>query len=654
MSNAPSLLCPRCGAALAGGCVDGLCAQCLGALNFDTQTFLADEKPAASVAPLDAAELAPHFPQLEILGCLGRGGMGVVYKARQRSLNRPVALKLLAPERAHDPGFAARFAHEAQALAALNHPNIVSVHDFGHAGGFYFLLMEFVDGVNLRQAMQAGRFTAEQALAVVPPVCEALQFAHEHGIVHRDIKPENLLLDRAGRVKIADFGIAKMLNEDAGRGAAEAWPAGTPRYMAPEQRDHQRSDHRADIYSLGVVLYEMLTGELPLEQLQPRSSRLREMRIDVRLDEIVLRALESTPELRYQTAAELRTQVESLGPVAPSAGTNGSGATAAKKTPTQARRSRRTLLAWGTAGLMTVGLIVFLAGLPHHSSKIAPGERGARQSANNVPPGTTVPAEPTAPSTPIEPPQLQFIAWQDRSKDFDPRAVRHPDGSAVTDAMELASLRELVPARLEAPAGEHILVLWLAHPLFGPTTFRKVTLLDAQGKTLPPAGRAEFSTAAYPAETRSDRLGWLTYAVNIGTLRDLPSRVTARLHFTAGPLEGARNVMVTSKNHIVMSLQGGSLLNGVGQNANGKAFVSIAVDAAGIKSRRFGALARTKDGRELNPDDGFAGGSVGAGVRVEDFSFPISLAEVEIFRVGTRPIRMAEWKDVILPDPPGH
>ena len=140
--------------------------------------------------------------------------MGVVYKVRQKSLNRLAALKLLAPERVEDARFAERFQIEAHALAALNHPNIVTVHDFGQAGGFYYLLMEFVDGVNLRQAMKAGRVSPEQALAIVPPVCEALQYAHEHGIVHRDIKPENLLLDKEGRVKIADFGIARMLHAE--------------------------------------------------------------------------------------------------------------------------------------------------------------------------------------------------------------------------------------------------------------------------------------------------------------------------------------------------------------------------------------------------------------------------------------------------------
>lgn len=313
--------CPRCAADLPADSVAGLCPRCLMAEAM--QPTQADPASTPAQPPLTPDELAPHFPQLDIIECLGRGGMGVVYKARQKSLNRLVALKLLAPERVTEAKFAERFSREAQALAALNHPSIVTIYDFGEAGGFYFLLMEFVDGVNLRQAMKAGRFTPEQALAVVPPVCEALQYAHEHGIVHRDIKPENLLLDKDGRVKIADFGIAKMLGEEAGVGLDESQPAGTPEYMAPEQKDHQRTDHRADIYSLGVVLYEMLTGELPAARLQPPS---RKVQIDVRLDEVVLRALEKIPELRYQTAAEMRTQIETIAHGAPQARAGNAGA----------------------------------------------------------------------------------------------------------------------------------------------------------------------------------------------------------------------------------------------------------------------------------------------------------------------------------------
>jgi len=210
MNTEISPKCPQCGLPLPADAPAGLCPRCLMALNLKTETAFSGD-PAAARPPLPPEQIAPHFPQLEILECLGRGGMGVVYKARQKSLNRLVALKLLAPERVGDAAFAERFTREAQALAALNHPNIVTIHDFGQAGGYYYLLMEFVDGANLRQLLRARKFTPEEALAIVPPLCDALQFAHDRGIVHRDIKPENLLLDKAGRVKVADFGIAKML-----------------------------------------------------------------------------------------------------------------------------------------------------------------------------------------------------------------------------------------------------------------------------------------------------------------------------------------------------------------------------------------------------------------------------------------------------------
>jgi serine/threonine protein kinase len=142
--------------------------------------------------------------------------MGVVYKARQRGLDRFVALKILPPGVDRDPGFQERFVREARALARLTHPNIVAVYDFGQTQGLYYFLMEYVDGVNLRGMLAGGHLSPIQALAIVPQVCDALQFAHEEGIVHRDIKPENLLIDRKGRVKIADFGLAKILTGQAG------------------------------------------------------------------------------------------------------------------------------------------------------------------------------------------------------------------------------------------------------------------------------------------------------------------------------------------------------------------------------------------------------------------------------------------------------
>jgi serine/threonine protein kinase len=309
--------CPQCGRLLLENAPAGLCPNCLMALNLKTETVFTGDSSTAQ-PPLPPELIAPHFPQLEILEFLGRGGMGVVYKARQKALNRLVALKLLAPERVNDAKFAERFTREAQALAALSHPNIVTIYDFGQAGGFYYLLMEFVDGLNLRQLLRTRKFTPEEALSIVPPLCDALQFAHDRGIVHRDIKPENLLLDKAGRVKVADFGIAKMLgtingNQDAEPVSPENTTqstVGTPGYSAPEQKtDPSRVDSRADIYSLGVVFYEMLTGELPGKPLEPPS---RKVHIDVRLDEIVLRALEKKPELRYQQASALKTQIETI------------------------------------------------------------------------------------------------------------------------------------------------------------------------------------------------------------------------------------------------------------------------------------------------------------------------------------------------------
>ncbi|HEX7653551.1 MAG TPA: protein kinase, partial [Verrucomicrobiae bacterium] len=262
---------------------------------------------------------------MEILKLLGKGGMGAVYQARQKQLDRMVALKILPPGIGADQAtaFAERFTREAKALAKLNHPGIVTLFEFGQADGLYFFQMEFVDGLNLRQMMHAGRLSAREALAIVPQICDALQYAHDQGIVHRDIKPENILIDRRGRVKVADFGLAKLMGaagtEPAGPGMGKAGGSeltdagkvmGTPQYMSPEQKERPAEvDHRADIYALGVVLYQMLTGELPGKKLEPPS---RKVSIDVRLDEIVLRALEQKPELRFQQASVLKTEVETI------------------------------------------------------------------------------------------------------------------------------------------------------------------------------------------------------------------------------------------------------------------------------------------------------------------------------------------------------
>ena len=275
-----------------------------------------------SFDPPSLEELAEVFPGFEILELIGQGGMGAVYKVRQRDLERVAALKILPPAVGEELGFAERFTREAKAMAQLNHPGIVTLYEFGEAKGLYFFLMEYVDGVNLKQLLSGGRISSREALSIVPQICDALQFAHDQGIVHRDIKPENLLLDRRGNVKVADFGIAKVVGYEDELGGAVGGQAeltvagkvmGTPDYMAPEQlTTPSEVDHRADIYALGVVFYQMLTGELPEKDLQAPSKRVA---LDVRLDEVVLRALEKDPERRYNDASQMKTMVEDAGEV---------------------------------------------------------------------------------------------------------------------------------------------------------------------------------------------------------------------------------------------------------------------------------------------------------------------------------------------------
>jgi serine/threonine protein kinase len=351
--------CPDCGAELPTGATGGLCPRCLlgAGISSDSPFELPAESPFAATTPQAGgfvppppASLAEYFPDLEVLEIIGQGGMGAVYKARQTKLDRLVALKVIRPESADDPAFTERFTREAKTLARLNHSNIVSIHDFGEfepaapglaaeptpsdtsgrTGGsvgdrpqheerpqtasrklFYFV-MEFVDGANLRQLMESGQLQPSQSLAIVPQICDALQYAHDEGVIHRDIKPENILIDRRGRVKIADFGLAKLAGQSPENftltGTHQVM--GTPRYMAPEQMSGSRLvDHRVDIYSLGVVLYEMLTGELPMGRFEAPSHKAA---VDARLDDVVHRALESNPDRRYQRASEIRTDMESI------------------------------------------------------------------------------------------------------------------------------------------------------------------------------------------------------------------------------------------------------------------------------------------------------------------------------------------------------
>ncbi|UCG58802.1 MAG: serine/threonine protein kinase [Phycisphaerales bacterium] len=361
--------CTQCGGELPPDAPQGLCPQCLMKIGLPggasasqqspydvTNNGSSGPVPPGGFVPPEPAELAEQFPQLEVLELLGQGGMGVVYKARQKQLDRLVALKVLPPEISRDTAFAERFTREARALAKLSHPRIVSVFDFGNTdSGLYYFVMEYVDGTDLRRVIRGEELSPHEALAIVPQICEALQYAHEEGVVHRDIKPENILLDKKGKVRIADFGLAKLLDLPATRYALTQahHTMGTPHYMAPEQVEHPgQVDHRADIYSLGVVFYEMLTGELPLGRFPPPSERVQ---VDVRLDEVVLKTLEKAPERRYQHASEVKIDVETISSEEGAKQRRPSilGATKARDDP----RAIRERLWIPAAGLIVAGII---------------------------------------------------------------------------------------------------------------------------------------------------------------------------------------------------------------------------------------------------------------------------------------------------------
>ena len=329
--------CPRCGAQLPPGAARDECPRCLLGLGAMPGT-------ARSSALPELDELQRLFPDYDLQALIGRGGMGAVYRARQSRLDRLVAIKVLLPGLGADPAFAERFTREAKALASLSHPGIVAVYDFGQAGPHLFLVMEHVDGANLREVLGQGRLTTRDVLELVPQLCDALQYAHDRGVVHRDIKPENVLVDVDGRVRIADFGLAKLLREDADTLALTQTEQvmGTASYMAPEQLRASRGvDHRADLYSLGVVLYEMLTGQLPIGRFQPPSAKDEAAR---GFDPVVMKSLENDPDRRYQAAADVKRDLgkaavasaaPQAAPDAAAAAADGAESTAATRLPWQ-------------------------------------------------------------------------------------------------------------------------------------------------------------------------------------------------------------------------------------------------------------------------------------------------------------------------------
>ncbi|MEM9589331.1 MAG: serine/threonine-protein kinase, partial [Planctomycetota bacterium] len=359
--------CSRCGSRLPDASPIGeACPKCL--LAGGLESAGPHELPPTSAASdrweaPSAEEMDERFVNLEVLEMIGQGGMGAVYRARQSMLGREVAVKVLSPRISNDPAFEKRFAREARALAQLSHPGIVTIYDFGRQDDLCYLVMEFIDGVDLRDAIRAKAIDADKTLEVVSQICDALQYAHAQGVVHRDIKPENILLDRKGRVKLADFGLAKLVgtNDNDASLTATNQVMGTLHYMAPEQLEQPLAvDHRADIYSLGVVFYELLTGQLPLGRFKLPSENDANAAV---LDDVVLKTLQRSPDDRYQQVSEVSTDLDRASHA--NASTDQKDAPSERQLPVESELSRpsiKVISRRADPGLILTGVVIALVG----------------------------------------------------------------------------------------------------------------------------------------------------------------------------------------------------------------------------------------------------------------------------------------------------
>ena len=298
---------------------------------------------------------------------LGRGGMGVVYKAEDTQLKRTAALKFLPPERTHIPELHERFMHEAQAAAALNHPNIITIYEINEHQNQTFIAMEYIEGQTLKDRVDQQPLPLEEVIDITLQLAEGLKKAHQKEIVHRDIKPANIIITDEGVVKILDFGVAKLRGTT--RLTREGTTIGTAGYMSPEQALGKEADHRSDIWSLGVILYEMITGHLPFEgehhqaviyailNKEPEPVTGLRSGVPLELERIINKALAKNPEERYQSVADLKVDLKTLAKRAKTTGTSPS---------TTSRIEQEAKAKKGPAAVKRIGIVA--AGFIHHLS----------------------------------------------------------------------------------------------------------------------------------------------------------------------------------------------------------------------------------------------------------------------------------------------
>ncbi|HEV8060334.1 MAG TPA: protein kinase [Gemmataceae bacterium] len=319
--------CPQCGKPLPSDGPQGLCPACLFKAALPSQaaiesaeTLIPDSFPAT--AP-EAGTHLKYFGDYELIEEIARGGMGVVWKARQTSLKRDVALKMIRAGALASPEEVERFLREAEAAANLQHPNIVAIHEVGEHDSQHYFSMDYVAGRDLGAIVKNGPLSAEQAARYVEVIAEAIHFAHQRGTLHRDLKPQNVLIDAADQPRITDFGLAKFMKDDSGV-TQSGVPMGTPSYMPPEQAAGRLGDigPASDVYSLGAILYELLTGRPPFRgatamdtllevmEVEPTAPRKLKAEIPPDIETICLKCLEKAPSARYPTARALAEELD--------------------------------------------------------------------------------------------------------------------------------------------------------------------------------------------------------------------------------------------------------------------------------------------------------------------------------------------------------
>ncbi len=311
-----------------------------------------------------------RYGRYEIVKELGKGNMGVVYQAHDPNIDRMVALKVLRPDRVADQALVARFMKEAKAIGRLSHPGIVTVYDVGKDRDTVYIAMEYVTGRPLDEVIRSGGLTTtEQAVEVVRQVAEALDYAHSKGIVHRDVKPSNIIIDDGKTTKLTDFGIAHMEDPAAGTMTQAGEILGTPAYMSPEQVKGQSVDGRSDLFSLGVILYELVVGQRPfggnnlaaifhsIAQQEPKAPAEIDPFVSKRLSDTIVKAIAKDPEQRFQSGREMSKALQ-----AAVRGQGGTGAETGSPSRPPAK-SRKGLLLAGAAGVLAILVaVVFLAG----------------------------------------------------------------------------------------------------------------------------------------------------------------------------------------------------------------------------------------------------------------------------------------------------